>query len=532
MSITVADVMRLPSMVGAEVLAGQKGLSNPVESITVLEYGHPSDLLDRLFQGNNFEGNELMISALSNIWDDVDAQCANIRKYASVGSVGLIVYYVGVILPEIDQRLIDCCNELDFVLISMPKGEVGRKYSEVISEVLFEIFREQTQEHFFVSSLLDRISNLQEHQRNMDTLLRMLSEHLRATVILTNRRNTLYNAVYWPRTIEGALESPIKKLLKKAENQEGIEVPVGDGAAYLQKCPALLDDMDDMRLYIMKYGEPLPNDMLWQSSEVVRLFIHIWNKNHGKFVTSELIRAIINDEPLKMNRLSKLFHIKVSELNQIWIFIPKDSSRPRDEKLLRVCADYFSTTATDSPLIGYYEEKLIVCTTAPLNAAQRNALMDGLALQITEMAGCYDIVYCDCLATTAEVRHAYLDSMEYLEAARKIYPNRQILRLTDIMLAKQCQQLVERHEPLDVYLSIISKIKSAGAELLTTVTTYLLDADSNMSLTAKLLFVHLNTVKYRLKLIQDLSGFSPNKAPDSYQIYISVALNRLLENSI
>ena len=100
------------------------------------------------------------------------------------------------------------------------------------------------------------------------------------------------------------------------------------------------------------------------------------------------------------------------------------------------------------------------------------------------------------------------------------------------MLAKQCQQLVERHEPLDVYLSIISKIKSAGAELLTTVTTYLLDADSNMSLTAKLLFVHLNTVKYRLKLIQDLSGFSPNKAPDSYQIYISVALNRLLENSI
>ena len=43
--MTVGDVMKLPCMVGAEVVAGQSGLSHPVESVNVLEYGWPTELL-------------------------------------------------------------------------------------------------------------------------------------------------------------------------------------------------------------------------------------------------------------------------------------------------------------------------------------------------------------------------------------------------------------------------------------------------------------------------------------------------------
>lgn len=39
MSITVSDILKLPSLYGATVIAGENGLSNPVESVTVLEYG-------------------------------------------------------------------------------------------------------------------------------------------------------------------------------------------------------------------------------------------------------------------------------------------------------------------------------------------------------------------------------------------------------------------------------------------------------------------------------------------------------------
>lgn len=37
------------------------------------------------------------------------------------GEVGIILYYVGLIMPEVDRRLIQLAEELDFVLICMPE---------------------------------------------------------------------------------------------------------------------------------------------------------------------------------------------------------------------------------------------------------------------------------------------------------------------------------------------------------------------------------------------------------------------------
>ena len=118
--ITVANVMKLPSMYGSEIVAGHNGLENPVESITVLEYGKLSDTLDTLFTNTQFSGNELLISSFANILDDVEAQCENIRRYHATGASGIILFYVGIILPKIDSALLKCCNELDFALICMP----------------------------------------------------------------------------------------------------------------------------------------------------------------------------------------------------------------------------------------------------------------------------------------------------------------------------------------------------------------------------------------------------------------------------
>ena len=99
--------------------------------------------------------------------------------------------------------------------------------------------------------------------------------------------------------------------LKDLKGGSELRVPLGDGEGYLQSCPHLLSDSDNIRLYTLKYREPLGEDALWQSSECVRLFIHIWNKNHGKFVVSELVRAIINDETIHRQRLAQLARKRV-----------------------------------------------------------------------------------------------------------------------------------------------------------------------------------------------------------------------------
>ena len=105
-------------------------------------------------------------------------------------------------MPEIDKRLIELADLLQFPLICMPKNRINLRYSEVICEVMEAIYKDQLKETYFVSEILERISHLPEHQRSIDTVMKMLSDRLRASVILTDASGHLLNAAAWPRTRE------------------------------------------------------------------------------------------------------------------------------------------------------------------------------------------------------------------------------------------------------------------------------------------------------------------------------------------
>lgn len=95
------------------------------------------------------------------------------------------------------------------------------------------------------------------------------------------------------------------------------------------------------------------------------------------------------------------------------------------------------------------------------------------------------------------------------------------------MLSQLCQEIMAKRENLEQYLRILTNLRNANAELIPTLTIYLLDVGSSMTETARLLYVHLNTVKYRLRQVQELTGFSPTQLPGAYSLYITAAINRL-----
>ena len=377
-----------------------------------------------------------------------------------------------------------------------------------------------------VSTLLDRISGLPAQQRSMETLLRMLSEHLRVSVILTEHRRDMNTVVYWPRSLETVVADKLPGWLKELGGGSELRVPLGDGVGYLQSCPHLLSDSDNLRLYTLKYREPLGEDALWQSSECVRLFIHIWNKNHGKSVVSELVRAIINDETIHRQRLAQLFKIRTEDLNQMWLFIPRHEPVEHDEGLLRSCTDYFSAFS-DPVLVSYYEDTLVVFTHALRGSTHGDGEFFGSREQFEAISSRYEIICCDSLASSADARRAYLVSMANWRAARRIYPRASVLRTADVMFAQLCQEIMSKRETLEQYEQSLSGLRSSNSELIPTLMVYLLDAGSSMAETAKLLYVHLNTVKYRLRQIQELTGLSPTQMPDSYSLYIAAAIDRI-----
>ncbi len=75
----------------------------------------------------------------------------------------------------------------------------------------------------------------------------------------------------------------------------------------------------------------------------------------------------------------------------------------------------------------------------------------------------------------------------------------------------------------DVYGPLVD----SGGGLLETLTCFL-DEGLSIEASARALFVHANTVRYRLKRIHEVTGYSPTDPRDSYTLRLALTLGRLL----
>src|ERR1700683_135466 len=74
----------------------------------------------------------------------------------------------------------------------------------------------------------------------------------------------------------------------------------------------------------------------------------------------------------------------------------------------------------------------------------------------------------------------------------------------------------------DVYEPLLG----GGPALLDTLTTYL-EQGSSLEATARLLFVHPNTVRYRLRRVAELTDYTPSARRDGFTLGVAMALGRL-----
>jgi DNA-binding PucR family transcriptional regulator len=74
---------------------------------------------------------------------------------------------------------------------------------------------------------------------------------------------------------------------------------------------------------------------------------------------------------------------------------------------------------------------------------------------------------------------------------------------------------------------IYRPLSQAGADLVATLSEYL-DQGSSIEATARALYIHPNTVRYRLRRIQEVTGRSPADPRDRYSLRLALTLGRLL----
>lgn len=527
MSVTVSDILKLPSLRNAEVIAGKRGLSRIVSSISVLEAVDPSLLVDGLFRQGEFFGSEIVITGFLNCTEDVEKQYANIKRLAEGGEVGLILFYVGVYMPRVDKRLIDLANDLDFVLIQMPPYR-NLRYGEVISDVMEYIFNDRSKNEFIASDILARVSRLPEHQRTISTVLRMISDDIMSSVILTDNSHNTLNIAPWPQSVEKELLSCLPRLYRSPEDTSILESFMPGCSVY--SLPVIPDSDSPMRLYIIKGGGPLSRILRSQAADIVRICVNIWGKGHGAVAVRELIRSIIQDDPLKMHRLADIFHIDISQIHEMWVVSGDEHTAELLREQSRVFCGYLKS-CSDIVFSDVYEGKLLIFSSTPYSEREALQQVESFLTEISSLGLSATLSRFSDLQNTTEVREAFLKNNQYLEDARRIFPTRRWFSGGDIRFAGECRDLIARGEDfIAPYTLILNRLAAATEDwdAVATAGAYMLDTGCSITQTAALLHVHKNTVKYRLSVIDNRLGYNHNKMPDNIRLYYAIALHRLL----
>ena len=528
MSVTVQDILALPCMNGAKVVAGVGGLTKVLSSVTVLEFADANDVQKEMLSNIDFYGSELVITAFASIPDNIGQQCANIRRLAAVGEAGMVLYYVGILMPRVDPALIELANSLDFVLIVMPEKRWDLRYSEVISEVMEAIIKDQSAGGTLLTDVLAQMTRLPAHQRTIDAVLRMARDRIHASLILLDHQGRALGQANWPMSLELSIAGfPYIESLTPVtlENHRTV-----------WRCPVNQNDPQSMELYLVKDGSPISRDLVLQTAELVRLAVSLWSSKHAEVQISELVRAILLDEPLKMRRLADLFHIDVTSIHSMWVLRLEapDGVRQRQElealKILREALSY----RCDTVIADTYEDYIVGFMSWQNRGENVPGLSNDLLSRLEKANIPAVLVRCHRLLRTSDVRQAFLVIKEHLKHARRIWLARQSYSLEEVEFARQCRKTIdEGDEALEAVLQPLRFLQefSEGSELLNTLIVYLLDADSGITRCAELLFVHKNTIKYRMSRIGMCLGYPADKEPEKFYLYRAAAIHRLLERS-
>lgn len=192
----------------------------------------------------------------------------------------------------------------------------------------------------------------------------------------------------------------------------------------------------------------------------------------------------------------------------------------------------------DEQLSKYYKTRVIQCIDHCIIVLLGNCLYKYNEFEIASefiQTTSYDahiakIVYSPKMKNTKAVRQMYQLVNQVGEKVHAIFPLRKLYTAAEIRSIKRAIDLSKQgEEMIEEYLSAIEPILN-DEESLKTLMTFLLDANGNFDDCSKILFIHKNTVKYRIKKISELIGSDVTIYSEFYDVYMACMLYRLINN--
>lgn len=545
---TLNNLFILDIMKDCVVLAGHKGLTRNVQFVNISDTPDAIQFLDN---------NHLLLTTGYAFKDDTQELCELIRRMHALNCTGIVIK-VNRFLKELPEEVKLLADELAFPIIDLPSdltlGELSRHILNYLND-------HKAEQLYYALHVQKEFSDMMVKEYSLTSLVEQLSHFLnRPTLLLNHRGEKIAHSHDFRRDsmqiIEQEIINVIKDDLQHGRNGGTFTIPLSENQSF-STYPIKTKRLHTSMLVLLDSDKSLPYPSsqmaIEQASNVISFTIikeqaieentrllknnffadliemrirsseEILSRTHyyGLKENADTICIICTIDPDGDNyEAMQLYEKKISELhNSIYDQLEDEIVNNNMEATLFTKEKYFVMLLQ----FPNYNETAIRSVTNFAESIQNN-LHEG---DFTISFGISNLV-----PSLIDIPIAYNEAVDAIMSGYDMkrlgfinfYRTREIDELLSTLPRKDLQALYE-----NTLKSLAYPKTKEELDLVKTIETYL-NCQCEISETSRRLYVHRNTVKYRIEKMEKLLHCSFRDPSDSLRFRVALLIGKILES--
>ncbi|MFS0779080.1 PucR family transcriptional regulator ligand-binding domain-containing protein [Neobacillus sp. 3P2-tot-E-2] len=564
--LTVKDLFEIKAIDGLKIVAGEKGINNEIAIVNIIENPEVFDWLSP---------NELLLSTGYIFKDNEELQNRIIQELAQINCAGLVVkmkrYF-----DKLPQNMINQANKLGLPLIELPFEYTLSRVISIINEKAsgrYDLLNRKTLDiHnlFFRITLegggIDRIlSMLSETINNPiifvneDWKLVDFTEHIHNKVPLSYCLNLVKNRPAFPKEFIDSIPknvSEMKKTIKRIYHLDGMEIncrilPVA-AASYIYGYIIVWQTVSELTEFDFIILEQASTNIALErikAKEIEEVKLKIRQDFFddlltGKITSSETIHTLSELHGLHSNYMYYCIVINIQS-EEFEKYEDMVARRVSLENKARKCVEliYDSANKADGEVTCFYRNNRIIIligqhenrpAVSVYEAKQyTNNLYSVLNKQIGNST--FLIGIGRQYETIRSLHKSFSEANESIRLMQKFEDSGGVSHFEDHSIYHFLDSNIKTMELEEFFMKQLGKVyehdQLHGTSYIITLENYFQN-NLNISETAKAMFLHRNTLIYRIEKIKEILNTDLKNSEELLQIQLALKIFRLLNKKL
>lgn len=543
MSITVRDALSIGGLQHSRLVAGREGLDRVIGCVDILEVPDASAWLRQ---------HELLVTTCYAVRDDPEGQLNILRAMARSESAALAIKF-GRFVGEPPPEMIRLANELNIPLLDVPDGV---SFLDITHPVMMAIVNQQAEKLAYSEKVHCRLTQLALEQNGLPPVALELSQLLNRNVIMVSDDCEILASS--AADVDQKFDQ-LMNTLHQAPSSKMIHVPGSVWEVFpvnvqrrrygyiLVSCCDTSDSLTDMQHVAVEHAVTVTALQLIRE-EAVREARHSYKRDF----LEDLIAGAVTNREMAITRgkaiglhLDEPYYIMVADIDGFADVLtsmrqqPELMARQMKSDLLRLVEQAAVSWKRQTMVVSRSDSIVVVLPVARKHAPgdmrpKLAALADWIQERVKKQWANVTITIGISRAGNDLIDFAgnYDHVRNMIQIVRRLYGKGRTVFWDDMEIYGL---LVSRGKPLEqFYQSILGAVDRPDIknrqELLETLEVYL-ECQGNIVEAAERMFLHRNTLRYRLERIKKLLGRGWENPDYRFALWMALKARNLLDNS-